>query len=179
MVRRVVLPLAVLVAILAFPVHVWGVPDDEGNADPTEGATYMGAKKCRKCHIKEHKTWKASKHATAWKTLPEKYHDEEEKDDSGRVCMGCHTTGYGQAERGGFEDPETSKHLLGVQCEACHGPGSKHKDAGQKVLDDKQRKPAGEFKEGEKTFIIAKPKTCTNCHNPHVTHTKYKPEEDE
>ncbi|MHC4547600.1 MAG: multiheme c-type cytochrome [Planctomycetota bacterium] len=173
MARSVVL-LAVLFAILACPVYVWGVPDDEGNADPTEGATYIGAKRCRKCHIKQHKTWKETGHSSAWETLPEEYRDEEQKDDSGRVCMSCHSTGYGQANRGGFEDPETSKHLLGVQCEACHGPGSKHQEAGQIVLDDKARKEK-KFKEGEKTFITPKPAGCTSCHNPHVRHTKYKP----
>lgn len=38
--------------------------------------------------------------------------------DGGVQCVGCHSTGY---------DPETRKWKeLGVGCEMCHGPGSKH-----------------------------------------------------
>jgi hypothetical protein len=65
---------------------------------------------------------------------------------------------------------EASGHLLGVQCEACHGPGSKHKEAGQAVLNAKRKK----FDEGEKTFIVRKTTNCADCHNVHLNHSKYK-----
>ena len=165
---RVLLSFLSLCVVLALSVVVWGTPPDD-DKDPTNGATFVGAKGCRKCHSKQHRTWKKMKHATAWKTLPDKYKVPTEKDEQGRVCMSCHVTGWGQADRGGFENAEKSAHLLGVQCEMCHGPGSNHKAAGQKVLDEKRKK----FNEGEKTFIILKPTTCADCHNPHVNHKKY------
>jgi len=163
---------AVLAALLLAASLVWGVPEEEGEGNG--GASYIGQKKCKKCHMKQHRTWKKMKQANAWNTLPEKYRDGQQKDDSGRVCVSCHTTGYGKGDKGGFVDTETSKHLLGVQCEACHGPGSNHKVAGDKVLKDKSRKEK-KFKAGEKSFINPKPTGCTGCHNPHVSHTKYKP----
>jgi hypothetical protein len=161
--RRTLLLLAGLVGVFSL-----AVTGQEGApaADPTAGATYIGAKGCKKCHIKEDRTWQKMKHAKAWEDLPEKYRDPEQKDEQGRACISCHVTGYGAA--GGFVDAKASENLLAVQCEACHGPGSKHKDAGQKVLDEKREK----FNAGEPSFIILKTTACSNCHNPHVFHAE-------
>ena len=38
--------------------------------------------------------------------------------DAGRLCLGCHSTGYSVSRRR-FAEP-------GVACEACHGPGAGH-----------------------------------------------------
>ncbi|MFI5402631.1 MAG: multiheme c-type cytochrome [Planctomycetota bacterium] len=165
--RRTILLLAGVAGIFALAA---GVTGQEGApaGDPTAGATYIGAKACKKCHIKEDKTWKKMKHASAWENLPEKYRDPAQKDEKGRACISCHVTGYGK--EGGFVDAKTSEDLLGVGCEACHGPGSKHREAGQKVLDEKRAK----FNEGEPKFIVTKTNNCSDCHNPHVTHEEYK-----
>jgi hypothetical protein len=162
--------LLLLVGVAGLFALAAGVKGQEGAAagDPTAGATYIGAKACKKCHIKEERTWKKMKHAGAWDNLPEKYRDPAQKDEQGRACISCHVTGYGA--EGGFVDAKASEDLLGVQCEACHGPGSKHKDAGQKVLDEKREK----FNAGEATFIVLKTTNCANCHNPHVSHEQYK-----
>lgn len=159
--RRTMLFLTGLAGIFALSA---GVTGQEGApaGDPTAGATYIGAKACKKCHIKEERTWKKMKHASAWENLPEKYRDPSQKDELGRACISCHVTGYGA----GFVDPKASEDLLGVQCEACHGPGSKHKEAGQKVLDEKREK----FNEGEAKFIVTKTTNCSNCHNPHISY---------
>ena len=168
MLRVLAISLA-LCAVLALSVAVRGGPPDGQKDDPTAGASYVGVKACKKCHMKQHRSWKKMKHAKAWEALPAKYQDPAEKDDQGRACVSCHVTGYGQADRGGFENPEKSAHLLGVQCEACHGPGSKHKDAGQKVLDAKRKK----FNADEPSFNVRKTAACSNCHNPHISHKKY------
>ncbi|HUU27770.1 MAG TPA: cytochrome c3 family protein [archaeon] len=47
---------------------------------------------------------------------------EGEKTDAGRLCFGCHATGY-SVSRKKYAEP-------GVACEACHGPGKKHLDSG-------------------------------------------------
>ena len=106
-------------------------------------------------------------HSKAWTRLPEKYRDPSQKDDKGRACISCHVTGYGDA-RGGFQDAVASKRLLGVGCEACHGPGSKHIEAGKKLVAEKRKK----FNEGEPSYIVLQTKNCSNCHNPHVSHKK-------
>ena len=164
--RHSVVALSIFVVVLVI-TGVSGGPDDP-NADPTAGATYIGVKACKKCHFKQHRTWKKTKHAKAWDTLPEKYRSADQKDEDGRICVSCHVTGWGEQDRGGFQDPAQSENLLGVTCEACHGPGSKHGEVGKKVMDEKRK-----FAEGEKTFIRPTTTRCSECHNPHVSHAKY------
>jgi len=168
--NRRLLAFSGLGAVLALAVVVWG-QDHAVPTDPAgnQGSEYIGEAACKKCHMKDHREWKKTKHALAWEALPEKYRNMEAKEEgTGKLCISCHVTGWG--EKSGFVDPATSAHLTGVQCEACHGPGSKHKEAGQKVLDEKRTK----FNEGEPTFTTLRTSNCSNCHNPHVTHEKYK-----
>ena len=46
------------------------------------------------------------------------------KADFNPECVGCHVVGF--KKRGGFADNTTTPALANVQCEACHGPGTKH-----------------------------------------------------
>ncbi|MHC4953628.1 MAG: multiheme c-type cytochrome [Planctomycetota bacterium] len=140
-------------------------------ADPTEGSTYVGEAKCKKCHFKQHRTWKKNDkypHFKAWDDLKPHLKAPDEKDEEGRLCVSCHVTGYGEADRGGFKDEASSGHLLGVQCEACHGPGSNHVKAGEKLKAEKRK----EFKPDEKTYLERKNISCAKCHNPHHPHKK-------
>ncbi len=81
---------------------------------------YVGSKFCRTCHSSadnnRYHNWLQTGHAKAFEVLTgaEKINPE---------CLSCHTTGYGQE----VSDKTTSKDLRGVQCEACHGPGSEYK----------------------------------------------------
>ncbi len=73
-------------------------------------------------------------------------------------CAGCHTTGL-EIERGRWEDE-------GVQCEACHGPGSIHAeladDAGSRPDDD-------ELLEIHAAIVVSPdPQICGQCHNQGV-----------
>lgn len=168
---RNILLFSMLCAFLAVGSLVRGAPDE--SADPTNGATYLGEAKCKMCHIKQHKTWEAMKHANAFQALPEKYRNMDATTDDGRHCIQCHVTGWGMGDRGGFVDPAASEGLLNVQCEACHGPGSNHVEAAKAIMKDKRK----EFKADEQTFIIRKTTACTNCHNPHESFAeKYKAE---
>lgn len=137
--------------------------------DPTAGSTYVGADSCKKCHFKQHKTWKAMKHASAWDVLKEEHRDPAQLDDDGRACISCHVTGWGEQDRGGFVDATTSEHLLGVGCESCHGPGSAHVELGQAMLKEKRK----EFAAGESSRIVLTTTNCSTCHNPHKSHAEY------
>ena len=86
---------------------------------PKDATTFVGGETCGKagCHVKELAFWQKTVHAHAWQTLVEldKQYDYD--------CIGCHVTGYGKP--GGAS---LARHapLVSVQCETCHGPGSRH-----------------------------------------------------
>ncbi len=82
---------------------------------------YVGAKKCKLCHLKIYKSWGQTKHATAFDVLsPGKNEDAKKKASldpqkdytSDAKFIECHTTG-------------NNADFPGIQCEACHGAGKK------------------------------------------------------
>jgi predicted CXXCH cytochrome family protein len=87
---------------------------------------YMGSVWCRSCHAEIFEKWNATPHAQAFLTLKR---DHEEYNPE---CIGCHVTGY---KEGGFVTIDETPAFSNVQCEACHGPGSRHvADKGQTAL---------------------------------------------
>jgi hypothetical protein len=79
---------------------------------------YIGNRKCRLCHFEYFKEWEKDPHANAFTRLGRMKNNP--------YCLKCHTTGYREAQ--GFVSEKITPGLRGVQCEACHGPGSSHKD---------------------------------------------------
>ncbi len=70
-------------------------------------------------------------------------------------CAGCHTTGL---------DVENSKWQdAGVECEACHGPGSRHVDLASNLSD----KPSAEDLTALRGAIVMTPdaQVCGQCHS--------------
>jgi len=132
--------------------------------------SYVGAKKCRACHIKQFQSWEKTKMAHAFELLrpgaaaaaKKKANLEPQKDYThDQKCVGCHTTGFGQP--GGFVSLEQTPGLVGVQCESCHGPGSEYLKEGAMTLKNKEYKRAGLVKVG---LVIISADTCTSsCHN--------------
>ena len=144
-----------------------------------DDAQFIGAKKCRTCHRKEEAgaqfgKWEEGPHAGAYATLAT---DEAKEvaaaqgiDDpqTAGECLKCHTTGYGTAHgypavvKGKtWTEAETARAALteGVQCEACHGPGSLYS-----VLKKKNKK----YKRSEIVALgaTAPPQAahCAPCH---------------
>lgn len=91
---------------------------------------YVGHKYCRTCHSTpdndRYHLWLQSAHAAAFESLK-----GAEKVDP--ECLACHTTG----STGPLSDSVSEKDLRGVQCEACHGPGSLYKK--MSVMRDPKR----------------------------------------
>ena len=130
--------------------------------------SYVGGKKCMKCHFKEYSTWKKQEKAKAFEAIA----DEPDKE----LCFPCHTTGYGKP--GGFKDEETTPKLVNVQCESCHGAGASHVE-----LATAAKAAGGDPPPEVKAAIVLTPTNCADCHNTHVKDTaaearKKKPERD-
>ncbi len=100
-------------------------------------ATYLGAEKCGKlCHKIQYTSWQTTPHAKAFADL-------KPADQAKAECIECHVTGG-------------KKDLPGVQCEACHGPGSNY--AKLAIMKDKAKAVAA-------GLVVPTEKTCVKCHN--------------
>jgi len=131
--------------------------------------SYVGAKKCKACHLKQYNSWAATRMANAFDILKPNARAEQKikaKLDPAKdytkdpKCLECHTTGYGKP--GGFKSIESTPDLVGVQCEACHGPHSEVLEI--MTIKNKEYKRADVLKAG---LEIPNQKTCIDrCHNP-------------
>jgi hypothetical protein len=86
---------------------------------PAGESHYVGVEVCSACHKSEREFWNQTRHAAAYPTLASE-HKEFNLD-----CVSCHVTGYDKP--GGSTVVHVEK-LENVQCEVCHGPGSRHVD---------------------------------------------------
>ncbi len=101
--------------------HITPPPPEAGTP------TYVGRDRCTKCHKAAAEFWQHTVHATAWQTLVKV--DKQYNYD----CIGCHVTGWQKPGGVNMGTAERAK-LTDVQCETCHGPGSKHVE--EDGLDD-------------------------------------------
>jgi hypothetical protein len=163
-----------------------------------KGAAYVGVKTCKKCHLKQYKTWKTTKMAKTFDVLKPgiraeakaKLKFDPQKDYTKDVkCLECHTSGFGMP--GGYKMPvagdskaaRRAKENAGVTCEGCHGPGSKYKPIHKKAMTKKRKYTLEElYQTGQYEVNV---KTCTTCHNRrnptvgsdyHFDYEKYKAE---
>lgn len=92
---------------------------------------YVGSRACRRCHLREHRSWQRGSHANIFELLePGVRPEAKEKVNlqpsvdyrTNELCLQCHTVGYGTPS--GFKSVEETPDLLGVGCETCHGAGS-------------------------------------------------------
>jgi hypothetical protein len=73
---------------------------------------------CRRCHQSQYDQWATTAHAKAFATL------ESAQQSTNPACLRCHTTCELEVKPDGSElIPEE---LRNVQCESCHGLGTKH-----------------------------------------------------
>jgi hypothetical protein len=107
---------------------------------PPGTPVYAGAGACLPCHGEIHASWKVTGHAGAFESLV------KEQQDFNQDCVACHTLGFGR--KGGFVNAKATPEFIDVQCEACHGPASRH-------IEDTAR-PYG----------TAGARSCLGCHDP-------------
>lgn len=111
--------------------------------DPT-----VGAEACKSCHEAEYAQWASSRHHKAMAVLQA----QEKHEDPG--CVKCHAT----ADRGGPAPAKLEEFRVaeGVGCEACHGPGKAHVDAGGGTDNIEGL--------GEDCPVCVIEALCTSCH---------------
>ena len=134
-----------------------------GSAMQAQTFKYIGAPKCKMCHMKpakgeQYNKWLSSPHANAMKTLSTDKAKEiaaakgiaDPSTDA--ACIKCHSTvGHIDAKlAAGLKITE------GVSCESCHGPGSMYK--GASVMRSRELSM-------QKGLIIPTEEVCRSCHN--------------
>lgn len=112
---------------------------------PPGTSHYVGGAACTSCHAAADTFWRTTKHSGAYATLTDQFKEYN------LDCVSCHVTGY---ERPGGSTVTHVEALRDVQCEACHGPGSRHVDSsGDTAL----------------ITLTPDPSVCKGCHHaPHV-----------
>ncbi len=139
---------------------------------------YVGSKKCKKCHIKEHKSWAKTKMGQAFEILkPGESEEAKKKFDleinkdytTDETCLKCHTVGFGKP--GGYVVPDptdkkavrTAKKFQGIGCECCHGPGGEYVKVFEEIQKSKRTYKV------EELYAVGLVKideaTCLTCHN--------------
>ncbi|MEK7409187.1 MAG: multiheme c-type cytochrome, partial [Acidobacteriota bacterium] len=136
---------------------------------------YLGARACAACHTGQATGGQCSrgldrKHSQSYAVLARPEAREiarisglRESPRQSPICLGCHATAA-YAEQ--WEKDDTFRIEDGVQCEACHGPGSEY--AEEKVMRDRQAaQKAGLVMPGERE--------CMACHIERGSHTTVLP----
>jgi hypothetical protein len=134
-----------------------------GSALMAQNFKYIGASKCKMCHIKpatgeQYNVWLKGPHAGAMKTLAtdaakaiatEKGIADPTTDDA---CIKCHST-VGNVDASLVATAQLDE---GVGCESCHGPGSMYK--GASIMKNQELALT-------KGLVVPTEETCKNCHN--------------
>jgi Cytochrome c554 and c-prime len=150
------------------------------------GNKFVGAAKCGECHVKAYEHWKKTKHADGFESL-KVGHPGQEKEWIVRIhdpeCLSCHVTGWEPQQMlrydSGFVSEQKTPHLLGQQCENCHGPGSKHVSLEERFAEDAASVKKDELTAGRnavhRTVEAARNGDCAQCHDPDNS-PKFKPD---
>jgi hypothetical protein len=152
--------------------------DDPRSVDPLTGKLvdnnpFVGAKICGECHKSAMEVWEGSKHAHATETLKTggpRHEDFWINRIFDPECIACHVTGWDPKKivryNTGYTGEDTTPHLLGQQCENCHGPGGRH--TGLERQWAKDQKLSDELTAWRKFHRLNKEKAfdlCAKCHD--------------
>ncbi len=150
------------------------------------GNKFVGAAKCGECHKQAYSHWKDTKHAEGLASL-KTGHPGQEKEWVVRIhdpeCLSCHITGWEPQQMlrfdSGYITEERSPHLVGQQCENCHGPGSKHVSLEEGLVamspDATMDAVMASRKNVKRTLEQARKELCVQCHDPDNS-PKFKPD---
>lgn len=139
------------------------------------GRTFVGAAKCGECHKNAYKKWTGTKHAQAFESLKRGRKGQEHNWIS-RIydpeCLCCHVTGWNPQEvlrfESGYLNERATPHLLGQQCENCHGPGSHHTELEWRLRETKSAPDEAVIaarKDLKLNSATAEKDVCIKCHD--------------
>ncbi len=124
--KRFWLPAVFLAAAIALVLNCGETTTGPGEAE----GYYLGAEACKQCHSTAYKDESHTKHFNTFdkdSTFFKSWTGAGQPDS----CLLCHTTGWDTKKANhGSDEVDYRKNLLGIQCEACHGPGSEHVKGG-------------------------------------------------
>ncbi len=150
---------------------VFAQEEEDDDADDSGVLQYVGVKDCRRCHKKveqgeQFKIWSESAHAKAFETLKSEEAAKIAKEKGltvaaheAKECLQCHATGY-DAEPAMLGKKFSVEE--GVQCETCHGAGSKYKK--KKIMKSRELS----LENGMTAIFVddgSAKKQCLECHN--------------
>jgi hypothetical protein len=97
-------------------------PTIPGTPQVVKAEGYLGWETCKRCHEAIYERWSNNPHAHAFASLArdDKWNDPQ--------CLPCHTTGYEVEARA--DSTDVRPEMWNVQCEACHGMGTRHRRDG-------------------------------------------------
>lgn len=157
--------------------EAWLDPDSplrSGAFPHPSGRQFVGVQSCKSCHASAYEVWEGSNHAHATASLLEG-RPEEKGTWIDRTydpeCICCHATGWDAQDAtpyaDGFMEAKSTPHLVGNQCENCHGPASTHVNL--ETAWKKSGGPRGEalLKAREELHITpaGAEKSCLKCHD--------------
>lgn len=110
-------------------------------ASGARAGDFVGALRCRGCHLAAYEQWRQTPHANTFERLAA----DQRRDPR---CTACHATSAEDA-------------LTGVQCESCHGAGRHY--ASVHTMKDTALARAVGLRRGDE------PQMCLRCHGPDPT----------
>ncbi len=149
---------------------VLGAPLAAAAAGTGKEPIYIGSQACGHCHDgpamgHQFSKWRLSAHAKAYASLslPEskeiaKLSGITEEPHRAKMCLGCHATA---SEEEDWRHGEEFHLEDGLQCEACHGPGSEY--ATSEIMKDKARAMANGLR-------LIGGEDCLICHRVKGSH---------
>lgn len=150
--------------------------DSPWNSKLDKPNDYVGAKICGECHARAYEKWLTTGHARATESIKHGRAGQEATYIS-RIydpeCVACHVTGWSTDPailvryKSGYESEQATPHLVGQQCENCHGPGGRHAELERRAAKGENVKDAlEEFRElASISLDQAGVKVCLKCHD--------------
>ncbi len=156
-------------------IVILGAARPTGSGDESAPNKYIGAANCKNCHQADDAGgqfghWQKTKHSQAFEVLAsdeaKAYAKERgiENPQTDAKCLKCHETAFGAPKE---ELHRSFKPGLGVQCEACHGPGELHRKARMQAAGAAGEGGGSKYTVIPDDEIIKSPEAsrCVECHN--------------